>query len=504
MKGKLETTELTTSRAQLRTLVCLMVLATALCFQTTARADGLMFQPVGATGEVRAEAQRAILWLRDGQWELSIYPVFNREAGNSAWVVPLPVLPTVSEGSADLFDELETITAPVTIDYCYWPNCCCPGDDYYCYVTSGGEGDAQGVAASVNVWDRGSVGSWDYVVLSSIDGDSLETWLDDNGYILPEGVSPAIDSLVAEGSFFFAAKLAQDADPDVPVTPVTFSMAELEDPTYPLRLTAAGVPDGTMELILWMVTPQDEIHGVANDFDPIIDYHGVLAHHPLVKDPLDCVYLYDYGFYSCIDFEAFGYELPGTFSEPLQEIIDDSLVVTRYAIDLDAEAMADDILFEPTDDPFLTIRDERWDMHLNIHQESTGACYECPDCPDNPDPPAGDMYAEFVEPGPDAGTDSDAGSFSDVGLQDDVGAPPFGGLRRGEDSSGEVGCAVTPGNNHQPTILLLLVVGGLIVARRRREQTIEPVDGECDSVYHPARHDRRIRQLRGQRRQRRE
>jgi len=59
--------------------------------------------------EVRATEQRAILWLRGEYWELHIQPVFPRDAGAAAWVVPFEVQPTVFESSADFFDQLERL-----------------------------------------------------------------------------------------------------------------------------------------------------------------------------------------------------------------------------------------------------------------------------------------------------------------------------------------------------------------------------------------------------------
>ena len=50
-------------------------------------ADGMAFYVTGGSSDVRATAQRALLWLRQGTWELHIQPVFEREAGAAAWVL---------------------------------------------------------------------------------------------------------------------------------------------------------------------------------------------------------------------------------------------------------------------------------------------------------------------------------------------------------------------------------------------------------------------------------
>ena len=468
------------------TAVSLLLLVSTMLTASNANADGFMFQPMAATGEVRADAQRAILWLRDGQWELSIYPVFSRDAGDSAWVVPFPVRPTISEGSADLFDELETITAPVTIEFCYEPHCCCPGDEYYCDVGAAGEGDPGSATPDVDVWERGTVGSLDYVVLSSADGDSIAAWLGENGFVIPDGSGDTLDTLAAEGSFFFASKLSVDADPNVPVSPVTFALPELEDPMYPLRLTAAGAPEGEgMELILWVVTPKDQVHAVSNDFEPTIDFHGVLAFHPFVEYSMDCVDLdipsdYDWIYAWCVDFTMFGYELMYPYSAPLQEILDGEYVVTRYADALDAEEMAQDMHFAANEDPDFEISDARWDMTYNIHGIDGGDCYSCPPCPDYPDAdPDNDAWvessdepwAERVEPSRDAGVFPEVGTGPDMGTRTDTRRSSSSGMssesmRAGDDE--RVSCESGPGRPVSPWFLMLaLLVLVAAVARSR-------------------------------------
>jgi hypothetical protein len=448
-------------------------------------ADGMMFQFQGATSEVSAEAQRAVLWLRDGQWELTIYPLFSRQAGRSAWVVPFPVRPVVSEGSADLMDELEAITAPVTVEFCSQPYCCCPGDEW-CETAAGGDGQPQWAEPTVNVWERGTVGSLDYVVLSSADGESLTNWLTDNDYGIPAAVTPVLTDLAAEGSFFFAAKLQADVDPEAPLSPVTFALPDLEDPSYPLRLTAPGVGDDELALVLWLITPQDEIYAMADDFTPTIDYHGVLAFHPFLANPMSCVYLesYDYYFFDCVDFTMYGYELPPTFSTSLEEIIDSHQVVTRYAIALDARDMAQDMLFEPNESPLLEIHNEEWDGISNIHLEDTGSCYACPACPDPADPDgdagdpddAGDAYpdprddagAQPAEPSPDAGGFPDVTSSADAGTEAGTSTTESSGATAGPGDESSA-CATAP-RAHSPARLggLLVVLGVLLVVRWRR------------------------------------
>ena len=90
--------------------ISVFVLLATFWFPAAALADGMAFTVVGANLDVRATEQRAVMWLRGGEWEIHIQPVFPRDAGGAAWVVPFSVQPTVEPGNADFFDQLELIT----------------------------------------------------------------------------------------------------------------------------------------------------------------------------------------------------------------------------------------------------------------------------------------------------------------------------------------------------------------------------------------------------------
>ncbi len=193
------------------------------------RGDGMPFPKIGASNlEVRATAQRAVIWLRDGTWEVHIQPVFDREAGGAAWVVPWPVQPTIHESNADLFDHLELLTSPAFIEFCTPQDegggACGAAD-----MGSNGGGETKSSEGSVIIWERGTVGQLDYVVLSAGDGDDLVGWLETNDYVVSAEAADAIVEFETEDQFFFVATLSQDADPALPHTPVRFVLPDQAD-----------------------------------------------------------------------------------------------------------------------------------------------------------------------------------------------------------------------------------------------------------------------------------
>ncbi len=236
-----------------------------------AGADGGLYEPsvsvVGTDVYVKPTVQRAVVWLRDDVWEIHIQPVFARNQTEGAWVVPFPVRPEVNEGSADLFDGLESLTSPVFLQTCWRPGGGGGGDEGGCSCTRGDD-DAEGSGTSVElesdiyvrVWERGQVSSMDYYILSAETGDDLVRWLEAEGFHVPAGALELIADFDAEGAFFFVSRLSPEADQTTPISPVRFALPGLSPPSYPLRMTALGLPEGeTLELTLWLVFPgQDE------------------------------------------------------------------------------------------------------------------------------------------------------------------------------------------------------------------------------------------------------
>lgn len=351
-----------------------LVLMVTFWFPVAAKADGMAFTVVGAEMDVRATEQRAVMWLRDGDWEIHIQPVFPRDAGGAAWVVPFPVQPTVEQGSADFFDQLELITSPV------FAKVCSEGDGgLFCFGCMGdgergglGDGDTSGTLRVI-VWEQGKVGDLDYVILSAFGGDNLVEWLNVQGYQLPAGAQAVIADYETEGVYFFVARLAADADPQKPLAPVRFVLPGMDPPAYPMRLTALGVPPGQkLDLTLWVAFPEgmaflpdsfpmggfDAVPTDIEEFDEALDkafaenpsgvlvplYGGVVRwsevlHGMFCDSP------------ACISFEDLGIDKP-TWSEEVIEINNNMLWLYRFQARLTAASMDTDLAFARSEEGF--------------------------------------------------------------------------------------------------------------------------------------------------------
>jgi hypothetical protein len=354
----------------LKTILSIFLLLPAL----DVMADGMSFQLIGATADVKASGQRAVLWLRDGNWELHIQPVFERQAGAAAWVVPFPVRPEVHQGNADFFDELEIMTAPVFLKICETSNGGGPSC-FGCLGSSAGRlGDeVQQGDALVHLWEHGTVGDLDYSIVSTTDGGNLATWLQDEGYQVPNGLTALLADYDTEGEFFFAARLSPDADPAKPLAPVRFVLPGLDNPIYPLRMTALGVASGqSLDLTLWVIfpyqlnSPNTDVY--VPDNTSVVNFEGNPQDATAYESALDELFDshpdsvvalfgqeladserqsgYVCGPWPCISFAELGLSAPAAWSQPLQTILDNPFWVWRYQARLSPAAMASDLTFK--------------------------------------------------------------------------------------------------------------------------------------------------------------
>ena len=158
-----------------------------------------------------------------------------------SWVLPVHSGAVVQLSRDEWFASLDALTSPVITGPV--TNCgggggggCIPfpasgGDDSVSNSAAGGPG--------VQVVNQSVVGPYDTVTVRSTDPNALETWLDTNGYALPDSFRPTIAAYVAGGFDFIALRLqpGQGVQAMKPVRVVT----QGADATLPLRMVAAGV-----------------------------------------------------------------------------------------------------------------------------------------------------------------------------------------------------------------------------------------------------------------------
>ena len=168
-----------------------------------------------------------------------------------AWV--LPIHGTVDVGlSADvMFDSIDAITATqiqAPVPACPSPPTDCQGTATFGAPQNAG---AAGGGDGVTVTKSENVGPFETVQLHTTDPNALNTWLSDNGFVIPPDVTPVIDAYVNEGFDFLAMKLLPNTGVQAmrPVR-VTFPGASV---TLPLRMAAIGT-GATVGITIWTVS----------------------------------------------------------------------------------------------------------------------------------------------------------------------------------------------------------------------------------------------------------
>lgn len=153
-----------------------------------------------------------VAMLREGNTTvMSMQNNYEGPPEDFAMVVPVPMVlekSNVKTLNSELFDKVDTMTAPRLVEY-YEVDPCRERRRYYGGDVGGGLADAAAVPPEddVTVEEQFQVGEYEIKVLSSTDSSALETWLGDRGYTIPSGSGQYLEPYIQNGSKFFVAKV---------------------------------------------------------------------------------------------------------------------------------------------------------------------------------------------------------------------------------------------------------------------------------------------------------
>jgi hypothetical protein len=227
-----------------------LVLAAALSLPSPAHACGGFFCSALQLIPVQQNAERILFTVNDDGTITALIEIrYTGSPEDFSWVVPVPgaegfsIGDTLAIGDPQTLALLDDATAPSIIP----PPVQCTGGGGGIANRGGGLAAASSMEAdasfgddddSVIVEDEGSIGDYDYQVISSDNADALVDWLNENDYLITPEMVPFIADYVAAGMRFVGTKLQAGAD--------TSQLAPLEitypgtEPMIPIRLTAVG------------------------------------------------------------------------------------------------------------------------------------------------------------------------------------------------------------------------------------------------------------------------
>lgn len=188
----------------------------------------------------------------DGSLTMTVRIFYQGAAPEFAWILPVPVVPTISLGTDALFTTLDSNTRPffyvgdqriegtcAADPVCIYPDA---GFRYYDAAFAASDAGAAHDGGGVVVEMMSTLGPYETVVLTATSGAEVQSWLSMHGYLIPTEATPLLDAYAMTGSHFVALRLRGDATIDQ-IQPVTLTMAATS-PCLPIRLTAlATQPD---------------------------------------------------------------------------------------------------------------------------------------------------------------------------------------------------------------------------------------------------------------------
>ncbi|UQW99740.1 DUF2330 domain-containing protein [Streptomyces sp. RerS4] len=161
------------------------------------------------------------------------------DALRAAWIMPVPGRASVELGDPALFSQLAELIRPERrVRTYFWPR-----NNDWPFSAAGVDGAgamAPGAAApSVGVVGRERLGDFDVARLTATDPDALRTWLEDNGFRLPDRLAVELRPYVDSGWEYVAVRLA----PREPGRPLRGELDPLrirfdsDRLVYPMRLS---------------------------------------------------------------------------------------------------------------------------------------------------------------------------------------------------------------------------------------------------------------------------
>ena len=250
------------------------LLAAALILWPPAEAEAFCGFYVGRAGAQLYNHASQVVMVRDGdRTVLSLMNDYQGEPEQFALVIPVPVVLQQGQihiGNRELFQRIDSYSAPRLVEY-YDPSPCpLPMSE----MRSGlGMQAAAPVSApddmamrkeakalGVTVEAQYTVGEYDIVILSATQSDGLETWLQQTGYHIPQGLGAALAPYIRQGMKFFVARVNLKEHQRTGLSylrPIQFAF---ESPKFmlPIRLGMINA-NGPQDLVVYVLSREGRV-----------------------------------------------------------------------------------------------------------------------------------------------------------------------------------------------------------------------------------------------------
>lgn len=240
-------------------LLCIAPAAQAFCGFYVAKADTSLYNQASEVAIAR-DGQRTVLTMAND---------YKGEVEDFALVVPVPVVleeGQVNVGDPNIIKRLDGFSAPRLVEYFDSDPCVlndmqllqAPAADMALESRSRGARGSQ--ALGVTVESSFSVGEYDIVILSATESDGLETWLQQNGYRIPNGASRLLQPYIRQGLKFFVAKVNLAEFEQSEFQSLRPLQIAYESPRFmlPIRLGMMNA-ETEQDLVVYLMSPRGQV-----------------------------------------------------------------------------------------------------------------------------------------------------------------------------------------------------------------------------------------------------
>jgi hypothetical protein len=193
---------------------------------------------------------------------------YQGEVKDFALVVPVPVVlkkEQVHVGDRKIIERLDAFSAPRLVEY-FDANPC---DDVRSSESIASapfsERGIQNIekdssALGVTIEEKFSVGEYDILILSAKESNGLQTWLNQNGYKMPEGASKLLTPYIRQNLKFFVAKVNLKEFDSKGFQSLRPLQIAFESPKFmlPIRLGTINAQN-EQDLIVYLLSPKGQI-----------------------------------------------------------------------------------------------------------------------------------------------------------------------------------------------------------------------------------------------------
>jgi len=240
------------------------------------------FFVAGSDAKLTNNASQVVLMRKGNRTVMTMSNTYQGPPENFAMVVPVPVVlkkQDVKTLPADVFDRVDSLSAPRLVEYWEQDPCAPP---MLHTISKGAAGKrhkgeegkmSRRADLGVTVEARFAAGEYEVVILSATESNGLDTWLRREKYNVPQGAAEALAPYVRDKSKFFVAKVdikkvKRDAQGVVQLSPLRFAF-DANELRLPVRLGLLNAT-GKQDLIVYVIHQgaRFEVANYANAFIP--------------------------------------------------------------------------------------------------------------------------------------------------------------------------------------------------------------------------------------------